>query len=50
MLTFYKEKHFFGAALQFRVLVHNSRGSMKADMVLEKELNLDLKAAEVTVT
>lgn len=46
----YKGKHFFGAALQFRVLVHNSHGGMKADMVLEKDLNLDLKAAEVTVT
>ena len=49
----YKRKHFIGAGLQFRGLVHyhhgGKHGSIQADVVLEKELrvlHLDLKAAE----
>lgn len=41
--NFYKEKHFTGACLQFRGLVHyhqdRQHGSLKVYMVLEKELS-----------
>lgn len=46
MLTLIKENI---SSLQFSFSSY-SHGGMKADMALEKELNLDLKAAEVTVT
>jgi hypothetical protein len=48
----YKEKHFIGAALQFRGSVHyhhgRKHGRMQVDMVLEemRVLHLDPQAAE----
>ena len=48
----YKGQHSIGPGLQFRGLVHYLHGSVKADMVLEKELRvlrLDPRAAEATV-